>query len=137
MCSVRCFVPRKLRDEGRTVVFPEMAGSRWASMKTSGFWPILLGKILCFIGSLFEQATALPLNVAQFSLLRARTMFDSERFKLLYLPYVAPKCESARADAPHFFPRRNETCPERFHRPCRPDSPAKPRFPVRYRVPPA
>ena len=59
----------KLRDEGRTDVFPDMAGSLWATMKTGGFSPILLGKILRFNGSLFEQATALPLNDDQLGLL--------------------------------------------------------------------
>jgi hypothetical protein len=59
----------KLRDEGRTDVFPEMAGSLWTTMKTGGFSPILLGKILRFNGSLFEQATALPLNDDQLGLL--------------------------------------------------------------------
>ncbi len=59
----------RLRDEGRTDVFPEMAGSLWTTMKTGGFSPILLGKILRFNGSLFEQATALPLNDDQLGLL--------------------------------------------------------------------
>jgi hypothetical protein len=66
-----CFTSmlRKLRDEERTGVFPDMAGSLWATMKTGGFSPILLGKILRFNGSLFEQATALPLTEAQLGLL--------------------------------------------------------------------
>ena len=38
-------------------------------MKTGGFSPILLGKILRFNGSLFEQATALPLTDEQLGLL--------------------------------------------------------------------
>ena len=38
-------------------------------MKTGGFSPILLGKILRFNGSLFEQATALPLTADQLGLL--------------------------------------------------------------------
>jgi hypothetical protein len=59
----------KLRDESRTDVFPDMASSLWATMKTGGFSPILLGKILRFNGSLFEQATALPLNDDQLGLL--------------------------------------------------------------------
>jgi hypothetical protein len=66
-----CFTSmlRKLRDEGRIDVFPEMAGSLWTTMKTGGFSPILLGKILRFNGSLFEQATALPLTADQLGLL--------------------------------------------------------------------
>jgi len=59
----------RLRDEGRTAVFPEMAGSLWTTMKTGGFSPILLGPILRFNGSLFEQATALPLTDGQLGLL--------------------------------------------------------------------
>ena len=59
----------KLRDEGRTAVFLEMAGSLWTTMKTGGFSPILLGPILRFNGSLLEQATALPLTDGQLGLL--------------------------------------------------------------------
>jgi hypothetical protein len=59
----------RLREEGRTAVFPDMAGSLWSTMKTGGFSPILLGKILRFNGSLFEEATALPLTDDQLRLL--------------------------------------------------------------------
>ncbi|MFI5387127.1 MAG: class I SAM-dependent DNA methyltransferase, partial [Fimbriimonadales bacterium] len=59
----------RLREEGRTAVFPEMAGSLWTTMKTGGFSPILLGPILRFNGTLFEQATALPLTDEQLGLL--------------------------------------------------------------------
>jgi MmeI, helicase spacer domain len=31
----------RLRDESRTAVFPEMAGSLWTTMKTGGLSPIL------------------------------------------------------------------------------------------------
>jgi hypothetical protein len=41
----------KLREEGRTSVFPDMAGSLWATMKTGGFSPILLGPVLRFNGT--------------------------------------------------------------------------------------
>jgi len=59
----------RLREEGRTAVFPEMAGSLWTTMKTGGFSPVLLGPILRFNGTLFEQATALPLTDEQLGLL--------------------------------------------------------------------
>jgi hypothetical protein len=58
-----------LRKKGRTDAFPDMASSLWTTMKTGGFSPILLGKILRFNGSLFEQATALPLTEEQLGLL--------------------------------------------------------------------
>jgi hypothetical protein len=58
-----------LRKNGRTDAFPDMASSLWTTMKTGGFSPILLGKILRFNGSLFEQATALPLTEEQLGLL--------------------------------------------------------------------
>ena len=48
----------KLRDEGRTAVFPEMVGSLWTTMKTGGFSPILLGPILVTP----EEAKALGLG---------------------------------------------------------------------------
>jgi hypothetical protein len=59
----------RLREEGRTAVFPEVAGSLWTTMKTGGFSPIVLGPILRFNGSLFELATALPLTDEQLGLL--------------------------------------------------------------------
>jgi hypothetical protein len=59
----------RLRDEGRTSVFPDMAGELWTTMKTGGFSPILLGPILRFNGGLFEAPTASSLNGEQLGLL--------------------------------------------------------------------
>ncbi len=59
-----CFTAmlNSLREQARAAAFPEMAGSLWSTMKTGGFSPILVQSVLRFNGTLFEQATALPLT---------------------------------------------------------------------------
>ncbi len=59
----------KLRQEGRIGAFRDMAQSLWTTMKTGGFSPILMERVLRFNGGLFESADALELTSPQLDLL--------------------------------------------------------------------
>ena len=60
-------LPKSLH--GHTAQFVPMVEELWSRMQTGGFSTVLREKILRFNGSLFEDATALPLTDDQFALL--------------------------------------------------------------------
>ena len=88
---------------------PDALTSLWATMDTGGFAPTLAARLPRFNGQLFHGATALPLSVAQLTLLREAaaadwTSVEPAIFGTLLERALNPK-ERHRLGA-HYTPRR-------------------------------
>ncbi|WP_375438125.1 class I SAM-dependent DNA methyltransferase [uncultured Hymenobacter sp.] len=88
---------------------PDVLTSLWATMDAGGFAPTLAARIPRFNGQLFHNAQALPLSVAQLTLLRAAaaadwTTVEPAIFGTLLERALNPK-ERHRLGA-HYTPRR-------------------------------